>query len=870
MAINHSINTGRAWFGTIHLREVRKEQSAKRPRRHQEEALAALSGWYRAEVGEGATRGGILTLPTGGGKTFTAVRFLCEGPLSDGYKVLWLAHTHHLLEQAYDTFFVAGEAGKIREPREALRLRVVSGTPGHLRPAQIQEDDDVVIGTLQTMAKAVRELDQVRRFLDSAKGKLVVVFDEAHHAPAKTFRDLIRRLQEERGAIVLGLTATPTYSDKRKQGWLKTLFPQEILYQVSLQKLIFERVLATPVQEEIHTNEAPEFDAQDITRWQGGNFGDIPEDVIDALATRASRNALIANTYVQGREKYQRTIIFADRWYQCQALVEMLRERGVRAEAVYSHREPSPRSAEERQGRDRDHNNAALERFRNGELDVLVNVRMLTEGTDLPDATSVFLTRQTTSKILLTQMVGRALRGPAFGGTEKAYIVSFVDEWQQSIAWAEWDPWIEGGTGVDEPERERLPVHWISIALIQRLAREIDRARGGGDAPTAFVQNLPVGWYHLAFDVVVGDDVTPQTRVLLVFADEKAAFARWLEEQAGALPSAFEDPEVNALDQATTLSGWRGQYFAAAGRDAMELERALFDLARHLGQSGETPTFVEYESRDDHDLDELARQNVREDLRTSEIKQRLEYEYRREDRQWSSLFTTIEQFRRQYYIAHEWAESGSGGVIANPPPPGGNTMPKPIDPAVVSDEIKRQIKERDGWRCLACGAGGKGVRLQVDHIDPVYRGGKAEVYNLQTLCSRCNNLKRDRHAIDFRRSKTPLSAPPSLLEAGESLRGADAANRERWSRYLRQVLNLTYQAAVVGEVTIGAKGPGYYNWKIELERGNPPAYLKPHLSELVIRIQDVRAEGGKPRIESLEISAPGETTLTWPQRGRGR
>ena len=33
-----------------------------------------------------------------------AVRFLCEWPLSEGYKVLWLAHTHHLLEQANETF----------------------------------------------------------------------------------------------------------------------------------------------------------------------------------------------------------------------------------------------------------------------------------------------------------------------------------------------------------------------------------------------------------------------------------------------------------------------------------------------------------------------------------------------------------------------------------------------------------------------------------------------------------------------------------------------------------------------------------------------------------------------------------------------
>ena len=41
---------------------------------------------------------------------------------------------------------------------------------------------------------------------------------------------------------------------------------------------------------------------------------------------------------------------------------------------------------------------------------MLINVRMLTEGTDVPDLQTVFLTRQTTSQILMTQMVGRAMR----------------------------------------------------------------------------------------------------------------------------------------------------------------------------------------------------------------------------------------------------------------------------------------------------------------------------------------------------------------------------------------------------------------------------------------------------------------------------
>ena len=92
-----------------------------------------------------------------------------------------------------------------------------------------------------------------------------------------------------------------------------------------------------------------------------------------------------------------------------------------------------------------DSNSKILEKFRNNELEVLVNIRMLTEGTDVPKVNTVFLTRQTTSNILLTQMIGRALRGPKFGGTEEAHIVSFVDNWNQKINWAQWGPLEEKG-----------------------------------------------------------------------------------------------------------------------------------------------------------------------------------------------------------------------------------------------------------------------------------------------------------------------------------------------------------------------------------------------------------------------------------------
>jgi len=50
---------------------------------------------------------------------------------------------------------------------------------------------------------------------------------------------------------------------------------------------------------------------------------------------------------------------------------------------------------------------------------VLINIKILTEGTDIPDVQTVFITRETTSDIRLTQMIGRALRDPRMGGQKK-------------------------------------------------------------------------------------------------------------------------------------------------------------------------------------------------------------------------------------------------------------------------------------------------------------------------------------------------------------------------------------------------------------------------------------------------------------------
>jgi superfamily II DNA or RNA helicase len=65
--------------------------------------------------------------------------------------------------------------------------------------------------------------------------------------------------------------------------------------------------------------------------------------------------------------------------------------------------------------------------FRSGAIRVLCNCEVLTAGFDAPLVTHVVVARPTVSLVLYQQMIGRGLRGPQFGGTERCVIINCID-----------------------------------------------------------------------------------------------------------------------------------------------------------------------------------------------------------------------------------------------------------------------------------------------------------------------------------------------------------------------------------------------------------------------------------------------------------
>ncbi|MCR5460861.1 MAG: HNH endonuclease [Acetatifactor sp.] len=66
--------------------------------------------------------------------------------------------------------------------------------------------------------------------------------------------------------------------------------------------------------------------------------------------------------------------------------------------------------------------------------------------------------------------------------------------------------------------------------------------------------------------------------------------------------------------------------------------------------------------------------------------------------------------------------------------------------SLMTDDLRYRVLKRDGFRCQICGHGqADGVKLHVDHILPVSKGGRTIMSNLRTLCSSCNLGKRDKY-----------------------------------------------------------------------------------------------------------------------------
>lgn len=568
---------------------------------HQLEALDVLK-----KMDQHPSFKSILVIPTGGGKTLTACWWLLNGALNKRKKVLWLAHRQLLLEQAVKAFELNAYADVMTERLE-FSYRVISGV--HQSATMIKPTDDLLIVSKDSLVKNIKQLN---RWLKQEK-ELYVVVDEAHHASAPTYEKILNYLKQKVPNLkLLGLTATPFRSDARH---LSDIFPDDIAYKVDLTDLIKRGILSLPHFEECQTDLVLNLTKEEQQRLEFEDW--IPTDIAIKMAKHKLRNALIVKQY--NYQKYGQTIVFAINRIHAVVLKTLFEKAGVKCGLIISREtddvlEMKQFSLE---------NKATIKAYQIGEIHVLINVNILTEGVDLPQTQSVFLTRPTTSAALMTQMIGRALRGSKAGGTDDAYIVSFIDDWQDKITWINAETLINSEKEISENqesnESEKL-YECISFAKLEEFIHFLDASVDTHQLEAIpFMKRVPLGMY--AFTLV--DRGIERSHQILIYDSTKRRYEHLIAQ----LPKFFEYHQIQGgitssklLQKLTDICARR--CFLGTMIPSYD-ERDIKALLQYFSVHQEAPPFILFDqmNRERVDLEKVATYIVHRNLTRSQQKE---------------------------------------------------------------------------------------------------------------------------------------------------------------------------------------------------------------------------------------------------------
>ncbi|KAI9249001.1 P-loop containing nucleoside triphosphate hydrolase protein [Sporodiniella umbellata] len=340
------------------------------------------------ELKQGCTRQ-VVSLPVGSGKTVIMSNFIprIPSPTPEAKKVLLLAHRQELLNQA---------SNQIKRFNSNLIVEIDQGK----RMAQYDRAD-VIVASVPTLGRATsKRLDNI----DPSQFKAVLI-DEAHHAVADSYLNIIEHFKDH-PVLIWGCSATV----RRHDGLSLSDVFDKITFHMDFLDLIEQRHLSPMRVTTVKTK-------TDISsvRIQGSDFS--ISQLSNAVNT-PTRNEIVLLSWKKYAQDEGRkcTLVFAVDIQHTVDLCNMFREQGIEAEFVTSKTPDMTR-------------HQIIERFKNGEIPVLINCAILTEGTDIPSVDCILMARPTKSATLFQQMFGRGLR--LHEGKDDCLIVDFVDNFHK-------------------------------------------------------------------------------------------------------------------------------------------------------------------------------------------------------------------------------------------------------------------------------------------------------------------------------------------------------------------------------------------------------------------------------------------------------
>ena len=410
----------------------------------------------------------LVVVPTGGGKTRIAVEYLNRNVLNrQGTKVLWICERLSLLTQAHHSFVdhtyrdSLEHGGKPFKASE-ITAHVFSSQDTSFREEYKSEDVQMVFVTKQTLCKMFgfadnsgkqKEIDESFKDWLENTDELTVIIDEAHHAVGDDYRSIIHALlyMAQAKIHIIGLTATPknTNGSRIEEIFLHGIDPKSKLptdktcyaSRVSINQLIAEGYLAKPFLAKKKDSSPEKLSDEELCN----RIIDTYEKGVCALAletpssqdedTKVPKELNLNNSFGQ-------TVIFV----KSREVARLLWSKFLAHEIDCGISISTDGNNDLTQYKNlQDYINKDLssdqivkiyeERYAKNILPVIVSVDKFKEGVDVPKTQTVFIARDSSTEISVTQMVGRALRGVLQGGTSEAYLVEFEDEQLNKILW---------------------------------------------------------------------------------------------------------------------------------------------------------------------------------------------------------------------------------------------------------------------------------------------------------------------------------------------------------------------------------------------------------------------------------------------------
>jgi DNA repair protein RadD len=387
----------------------------------------------------------MLHMPTGAGKTRTAMHLISRylNKIQNGI-VIWLVHGVELCSQASNEFKKAwkvlgerpipiiemwgGKKGCKHNEIEASYEnsgRKIDSDPFDCEIWPIDLKDAAIIASVESINKLFDNWEPAERVQRTNKVKLII-FDEAHQAVATTYKRAIEQAGPK--SALLGLSATPGrrhYGDfNEADDELVRLFKgnKVILefpgYSSPIEALIDQGYLSRLKKEKLEVVNS-NLDSSEIAsiRERLSKSLDVDERFMRVVGLDAVRTMQIVEKIEELIEEgHKRIILFAPSIESSNLIANILKSMGIVAQSITSKTNQDSRKQ-----------HLAEYASDSNTPYILCNYGVLTTGFDAPKTSAVVISRPTTSIVLLSQMAGRAIRGPRVGGNPIAKMVTVVD-----------------------------------------------------------------------------------------------------------------------------------------------------------------------------------------------------------------------------------------------------------------------------------------------------------------------------------------------------------------------------------------------------------------------------------------------------------